>query len=1499
MNEPRKLSLLASRKLVRDLGVQEAFDENPDEIVDLVRRASAEQGMPVDISEARDANVLLKARAWTSEKTSDVVNKFIREPLMNNFGDNAYTRVLSGAAEGLAQSVPELSLMALTRGRGPVLRPMGSVAAGAGSAIANYNETRDPMSAAVSGVTMFSLPSMIRGGQVAASRLGLNELPPITQRAISGGIGVGAGLTGDIVDLAYRPEMAEMSLGELGSTVVPTEKVHFTDFGKAIDRLNAINPTTKEGAEQLATLVLSEAGPGVVGFAMDKAARRKAKVTKAQQEIIPLNSEQSNPINFLTGEGKFDIPTAANKNIVDVVYNRYMIEGEPSRIDLQYYLYNNVPEASLTPAQLEIKRQLSDPVIRAELAARNIVNYGNQPRENTVNLNRWKATLADIKADVDPNYDPNYKASKLSETLDQFGRTIFDAPQNVETNPVARTIQELLQRNDTDSDRKINDMIKRLGTIEGETSAEQASHNLRKFLNDYYNNVDGLAETFDAINLERQKLLEKNPSIYNDIPVETVEQLIKNHNLRPEHAAIMRNIHMMPTFLAIDSFNTNNAVLTNRLAAGIMDSAPHIKAAHDAHTIAEAVNNQAKILVGESIHRIQAARAGHMNDTKLGSFPDNRTFKFGDFDRQQVSKLGEFIWKNIYNSDPSMKASADRLGISMYRTMMGITMQYAHNKAEGYMPLVRRGKYKVAWTDANGDKGFRGFEDKTEFEDFKKQLKEEGATNINDYTDDYKVNIDAAAFDQVSEIRRSIMEARADLEKLSPGIASVSDVATNFLNSVYEATKIFEDQYRNVARTLSQADLLKTTTLERRNVGGINPKDLLPNLLELTESVARANAHKLNHSQVSMLLHDPAIRSNKAMINYFDQRRKYMANPDAPEWIPMRNLTSLNYLAGSTSFLSQNVTQPYMIGAPLWKMHTGRSVADFIIASKRAIETLYRYENDPTFKNVDKTILKFMRRAVEDGVFNQSATDETFARRRLKTNLSDVVPSKATRVKEGLNESVNWASQVISGSEEMNRKTSFLQFLESENRHRPLRERTAQELESIYARARQFSEAVNFRGGKAVRPGFIMNLAGADGKAQIHGATLTALSLTNFQRNMFGILFNRLRDAIPGLRDPKAIVSMRYKNNRDRLALVKVLGIFGAAAGAMGIPLVKTFDELAAQFGGEENRPTSNIRERLDEAVTTMSENPEFSRRVADMFMYGIPGFFGWNQQNIGMNQVMPVDVTGDVSDLFGAPGQLAENTVNAAKAAYRGDVDSFVRAILPTGAKSFKNTLDALTRGTIENTRGEAVVPEGTLRDFSALAMLTGGAPTEVSNQRNALWNANAAERAQQNNRRELVNMIVNNIDYPERMDQAIRAGIKGGILTFNDQNDVNRFMMTLAERSLHKRFPTMQYSSEDAIPQLKAIYAKYGIRPDFMQPIQQTLEAIKIAKALNDQATVISLFQKFENDSMIIRDMLLRKGVSPDIVSRLLKPELNQNDVDYLQQNSPNVSTENLQSF
>ena len=1499
MNEPRKLSLLASRKLIRDIGVQDAFDKNPDEIVDLVRLASAEQGMPVDISEARDANLLRKARAWTSEKTADATNTFVREPLMKAFGDNPYTRVISGAVEGIAQSAPELALMALTRGRGPLVRPLGTAAAGVGSGIANYNETLDPTSAVISGGTMAALPTTIRAGQVAASGLGLHKLPPLVQRAISGGIGAGAGFTGDLVDLAYRPEMEEVSLGELGSTTVPTERVHFTDFGKAVDRLNAINPTTPEGAEQLATLVLSEAGPGIVGLAMDKAARRKAKVAKAQQEIIPLNSEQSNPINFLTGEGKLDVPAAANKNTVDLVYNRYLIEGEPSRIDLQYYLYNNVPESSLTPAQLEMKRQLSDPALRATLAARNIANYGNQVSENTVNLNRWKSTLADIKADIDPNYDPTYKGSKLSEALDQFSRTVFDAPQNVDTNPVARTIQELLQRNDTDSDRKTNDMISRLGTIDGKISAEQASHNLRQYLNDYLSNKDGFADKLDAINLDRQKKLQENPSIYNDIPVETTESLIKNHGLTPEQAAITRNIHMMPTFLAIDSFNTNNAVLTNRLAAGIMDSAPHIKSAHDAYTIAESVNNQAKVLVGEAIHRIQAEQAGYPSDVKLGSFPDKKTFKFGDFDKQQASKLSDFIWKNIYNSDPSKKASSDRLGISMYRTMMGITMQYAHNKAEGYMPLVRRGKYKVSWTDANGEKLFRGFNDKREFEDFKKQLKDEGSTNINDYTDDYKANIDAAAFDQVSEIRRSIMEAREELNNLSSGVASVSDVATDFLNSVYEATKVFEDQYRNVARTLSQADLLKTTTLERRNVGGINPKDLLPNLLELTESIARANAHKLNHSQVAMLLHDPAIRNNKPMLDYFEQRRKYLSNPDAPEWIPIRNLTSLNYLAGSTSFISQNATQPYMLGAPLWKTHTGRSVADFVIASKRAIETLYNYENDPTFSKVDPTIQRFMRRAVEDGVFNQSATDETFARRRLKTNLSDIAPSKATRIREGWNEFMKWASQVISGSEEMNRKTSFLQFLESENRYKPLRERTAQDLESVYARARQFSEAVNFKGGKSVRPGFIMNLAGADGKSQAHGAILTALSLTNFQRNMFGILFNRLRDAIPGLRDRKAIASLRYKNNTDRLALVKVLGVFGTMAGAMGVPLVKAFDDLAAKFGGEEERPTSNIRERLDKAITTLSENPELGRRVADMFMYGVPGFFGWNQQNVGMNQLMPVNVAGETSELFGAPGQLAENAVAAAKAAYRGDVDSFIRASLPTGAKAFKNTLDALTRGTIENTRGEAVVPEGTLKDFSALAMLTGGAPTEVSNQRNALWNANAAERSRQENRRELVNLVVNNLDYPERMEKTISAGIESGLLSFNSQDDVNRFMMSLAERSLHKRFPTMNYNSEDSIPALKSIYAKYGISPDFMQPVQQTIEAIKIARTLNDPATVVALLKKFENDSMILRDALIRKGVSPDIVSRLLKPELNQNDVDYLQQNLLNASTENLQSF
>lgn len=1489
----QNLSLMASRKLIRDLDLQEAFDHNPDEVIDAVRAASAEVGRPVDISEAKNANVLRKARAATSEFTTDVVNEYVREPLQSAFGDNTATRVISGGVEGLAQSLPEIALLGVTRGRNPAFRLLGTASAGLGSGIQSYNQSKDPTSALVSGATMAALPTATRGLQRGAAALGLGSLSRGAQMAASGALGAGAGLAGDVVDFAYQPRMEEVSLGPLGTTVVPAEgPVAITDFSKAAERLTALDPRTPEGLEQLAIMGISELGPATVGLAMDRARGKRINVQRAQQELTPLNSDTTNPVNYLTDLGRFDIPEKASRNQIDLSYRRYLQEDEPARMDIQYALYDSVPEDTLTPDQLARKRELADPVKRAQYAVKNLANLGTQPSPAETARDTWAMTLGNIADDLDPNFNPEHQETGLSRALNAFGRKFFDAPQAVETNPVAREIQNRFTRNSFEANNRVNRFIHRLGSLDESESYDVASHNLRSFINDFRANKNNLKTIAEEAWLARQQSINRvaydvdaegnriekqvRPSIFDEVPDLTIEQW-KARGVSDRDARILRNISQAPTFLALDSFNSSQSVLTNQLARQIMDITPTVGTSQEAYSRAKRITDQAKLVAAEGLYTRQ------MRERQESYNPDWESYK--DLDRRLSTKLADALHREVFGNDPNARDAAERMGIALYKAELGIAQQYARNKTEGYMPLVRRGKYKLAWTAPNGEKLFRGFNDKKEFDAFWQELKESGAENIHDYSNNYNEIIDAQAFDQVASIRRSIMEARELLRSRWAEANLENDATTRFLNELMSATKVFENQYKNVARTLSQADIKSTTTLERRNIGGINPDDLLPNLFELIESTARANQARTNASQIDMLLNDPAIRNNKDLVEYFGLRRKYMSNPDTPEWIPLRNFVSLNYLAASPGFVAQNATQPYIIGSLMWKQHTGRSIADFVAASRKATDTIYSYENDPKFKGVDKTILKFLRRGVEDGVFDQSVTDETFARRKLKASLADFERSKPAveRAKDEAEDLLHWATQTIAGSEELNRKTSFVQFLESENRHRPLSERTPQELENIYNRARDYTDAVNFRGGKANRPELLINASGLNGKSHLHGALLLGLTLTNYSRNFLGIMFNRLRDAVPGLRDFNAVASKQYKNNRDRLALVKILAAFGAAAGVEGLPMAEVFDEAAVKLGGSEAyRPSRNIRKALEDALLSVDASGEFGKRIADGVMYGIPGLFGWNQQNIGMSGLIPFPASASLVDAFGAPGSLAANSWDAVKAAWEHDIDSFMRSTIPTGVKSFQRALTALNEGAVRNNRGEAVVGVNTLKSPTALSLLVGGAPVEVSEARNMQWR-NSQQQARENDaRRNFMTLLRNNVGYPDRLDEAIKRGVASGVLPLDSVEDVDNLMMTLAEASLRRNTPYARYNRLDYIPTLRRVYAQYGVDPEFVPPLQQTVEAIRIASSLKDMETVGRLMQKFNNDSMLIRDLLYRKGVDPQTVSLLLKTELNREDVE-----------------
>lgn len=1491
-----KLSLLESRKFLRDNGLWEAFQEDPTTISNLVMRASTEQGFPVDISSARDAGVYANSRAWLTEQIRDVTDNYVRKPLVNTFGDNPATRVISGAASGIAESLPEIAIMGLTRGRGRIPAVLGTGASSLGAGVANYNETGDSASALASGLTMGALPTMTRVGQRAASALGASNLGRFPQRLLSGGIGAGAGLTGDLIEYAYTPEMAQANVGVLGNVAVPTEKVNLSDFGRAGERLTKLDPATSEGLEQLAIMGLSEFGPGVVGLAMDKARKRDAQVYKNRQEDAPLNADKRNPATYLSELGEFDIPRAAPKNSVDLAYQRFMIEGEPSKLDIQRDLYRSVAEESLTSEQRLRKQELEDPAKRTSFAVRNMLKYGQVPEAGDKLMDKFATTLENISADISKDFDPNREPTKLSQMLDRLGQVFFDAPQNVATNPVAQEVQNLIQRRRTVSDRKVNDLIKRIGTIEGEISAEEASNNIATFLDQYHSNANKIKDIAVEEFKKRNKTLDEGrPNLFRELPDLTVEDW-KNLGATDFQAKMLKNIRDIPSFLAVDSFNSNQAVLTNRLAPNLLKVNPKIGNSANAYETAKRITDKTKEIVGVSVLDRQ------MRAEEMGSIRE----PIDVLDKRQASKVADVIFKEAFNSDPATRPIADRLGAALFKTELGITMQYAKNKASGYMPFTSRGEYQLSYVTKEGDPMFTSFDSAKERTAFMEKLRREGATSIKDFTKSRDNRFTAQAFDQVSEIRRSLLEAKDMLKDITPsdyGISEGSDAAIDFLNKVEEATNVYNEQYRKVASRLSGADLTKTSQLERRGIGGINPNDLLPNLFELAEGLTRLNSNRLNKSRIELLLSDPNISNNEMMQNYFKQRLDYMDNQNTSEAMAFRNAVSMFYLAGSTGFIAQNFLQPYLIGQALWRTHTGRSLIDFAKAATKANKTIYNYEFDPSAKNVDKTILAFMRRATEDGVFDQSVTDETFARKKLSADLMNA--EKRTLMNTARDSSdalIKYITMVPEASESLNRKTSFVQYLESENAYKPLSERTPQELERIYEYARQFADAVNFRGGKATRPELLANLAGTNGTSKVHGLGLTALSLTNYFRNLTGILYNNLRDTIPGLRDMKSVASSRYKNNVDRLALVKVLGMYATVAGAMGLPFASEFDNMLKFFGGddENDRPSTNVRKGLERMITDLTDNAELGERMADLFSYGVPGVFGWNQQNVGANNgVLPVDVGGSLLDATGAFGQMVKNIYRGGTALKDGDYDAARRYLQPSAFRTFNNTLDSLTKGTVYDSRGNAVVNEGSQKGLNAIAPFFGATTTDVANARNAKYRWGQQEQAMADQRNRLMQLLGNNANDPERLKLGIEKGLESGILRFDDVSEITSFINNIAERSLNKRYAYTDYSSTKVLEQLEELYSKFGVDPQYVSPLQKTVEAIKISASLNLKSVTESLVKKLDSDAVLLKEAYQRKGVRPDIIDVLLKPEFSTNDIEKLKQYFNLSSTESPQSF
>ena len=1486
----RLVPLNEGLRFLRESGLQEEFDKNPQETVNAINSYYQNRGQNLDFSELVNAPKLRQWRGELADWTERNYNDWVREPVYDTFGENSATRVLTAAGEGILQSLPDFIPMIATRGRGNIGRFLGTGTSAYSAGASTYNETADPASAMASVVGTALVPGVTNSLTGAVKRM-FRSGSHLRDAALGGLVGGATGLGQDVIESGFMPNVDVEPLTRDIQIGVPNEQVSLTDIegwrSRVSDRFDL---TSREGLENLAVIALSEFAPSAVGALQEIGDQRLANVVRERAKDAALNEVNTNPRNSL-GESGLDVPDGIASNIVDMLYQQYNINPADKPL-IQRKLYEAVPENQLTREQKNALEALQDPtrfdqeVLKAAYEADSNRSTGDDTWD------RIQVAVANAVGDMTPA--PNKPESYLSRLLNKGSRWLFDSTVSVQTNPMARAINDEFGTLQARIDNKKADIYQSLAP--DAVNSSDAITKVAGFFSRYQSNRNNLKTIQDQIADERQRNMYRevtrtrddgttytervrlNP--YDDIPLLTIDERVQR-GMSPEDAAISYNIDMLSTRLAIDSYNTMHNIAINKLAKTIKQSIPEITLA-DSRAKAAEIAQFAKMLAGESIAEKQAIANNHFN-------PEASRGEEG-----RALSLGDKILKTLYNGDESHRNTANRLGSVAYSMELGNLMQYAKNKREGYMPAIRRGKYKVAWTEPDGTEGFSGFDSPRERQDLIQRLRERGVSDIKEISDfrNKKEYISAEAFNKISELKQNIDATINRLSRLSPSVEGLEgDAATRLANELKQSIDEFRAEYDKNASQLSGANITQLTQLERKNIAGARPSDYLPNLFELSEATIRSNAHRETASAVRMMLEDDSFKTDTDLRDYLQARLNYLNDPNTSEMAAARTLVSLNFLAGSASFITNNLFQIPMIGSGLWRLHTGRGIGDFTASLVEATRMYNDYVHHTDPKSLSKTMRSFMARAQKENRFDIYQTAEMFALDQAMSDYANMVnPDTKTRAKRIKDNLLYYATLVPRAVETTNRATAFLQYLISENKAKAFQNRSPAELEQVYKDAVNYTDAVNYRGGKTTRAGLFMGAEGLGGRSKLRGGILASFSLLNYVRNMFGTLVELGRDAIPGFRDKSYVRSKRYRDNMSRRAALTGLAATIAIAGFSGVPMAKTLDNILAELFGEEERPTKKFREGINGIAQAVSDDPnaqEYAMMISDALQYGAPSLGGLYLPGTAADNIVPFDPRETLIGNMGAFGSLIESYAKAGKSLFNRDFISAWNEIKPTAIKQLDRASNALFQGKTVSGRGK--VYDENLSVPEQIATAIGASSLDAQKQRDAEWHNYLGSKQLADRKRSIMDSLAilakQNGGNPEALAQRIQELVNDRKITFNTVRDATEFYKSLANRTIPMYRTAQGSATSEERDLMHSIFNSYGIPPNEITEWDRTVEAFRIASSLGDINPAMALANQYLNANAIVRGQLQKSDVPNEVITALLRPNKNADDIKILQ--------------
>lgn len=1428
-----------------------------------------------DFSQLHSANPLVKARSWINQNTTGKYDEYVDPLIKQALGDNSVSRVLSGIGRGIVDFAPELATIVATRrpNAGSLSKYAGNIAAATGAGLNAYGETGDTTTAATNAVLTGATPALVSGASSLATRIAPQlSTRPVASSLVSGAM---ANVPQSLVSAAYSPEMQQLS--ESGP-VVASEKVDPLDFKRAISRAANVYSNPENVAIALGGGALGDAA---VGLALNRQASAARANDFARNKLKSIGEIRKSDRDLLLEAG-IQVPENASATDVDTALSRLTTEGIASQESVLKSLWSNVDDSKLNSKELAFKeRLLSDSLNDDD------TQFMLQGKHDVTNNLAEKSVLdmEEVFNDIDTTtFNPD-KANPVSKFVDAVSRGFFNADEVTARNPVAKASINTLKNLEANSAQAQNTQLIRMGqnrtgslsniealaNLETQLKAVNDSPELQqkfqKFLDDGNKNispVQKLNEDGTPMVDESGKPIMRRPTIYEPTPELSIETIMNKYGLTEEQAVFGK---------AIQNQTAHNAKL--RYEAGEYKLATKI-----ADSIANKLGiDRGKALRGANeLVKFARQRVGSNSIDRNGDI-------ISEAKPEIVSELSDSL-QRIFGMDGGLDSTAysKALAETLYRGEIVLLRDYAFNGRIGYTPMVRRGDFYLSY-EQDGVPMFKGFKSKDEANKYLTSLKKNGieATLIDGKASDMPV-YNAIGIAQAANLKRNIAQAKRDLAAaLTPEQLSKLDQETQdlILNVFDEIEKNFTAANNAVAKASLYE---KGTMFQRKQVRGATALDMLQNTIDMATQNARSSVYARDYATLDYLSKDPTLVNDAKMAKYVNEKIDYMNNAETSEWRPVRSGAVLYYLAGSTSFLFQNLFQVPTLGLARWRNFTGRSSADFVKSLTKASKLIHDYDHLGTKSNKqDPILLACMKELENRKVFEQAYSQETMGRKRVQRTMSEIDSAKnlSDKLSGFTDDAIDWATQLVTASEGINRKWITASYLISENNYKPLAKRSKTEIEAVLRKASELSDAVNFTGGKATRPYFVQML----GKTPLHGAALSVMALQNYGLNLAAILTRQLRQLVPGFDSSKTIASKSYKQLKDQKGLLKTMAIMGAITGLYGLPGREAIDEAATKIFGEEYRVSRNAVKSindlleyigLDEDGENGEQKKEIRNKLVDIIQFGLPAAGNLYLSNLVSNPLTPAALFKDpnISSLTGATGQMFSKVFKFAQAVKDGNNRVAARQ-LPSSANAIRKTVELIDTGVLSNSRGR---PYGEPRErgvVETVGTLLGGMPVDVARGMYQGMETQSLMAEANNAKAATYDLAADLVDKPNALRQVYEDAVERGVIL----PDETAFVEAVANRVAERDAKYVKQAPLEIRKKVDQILKAYRVEPKYLSPLNKTKTALELAAVMQSPRAVGDLLNRFMRIDLG-KSLAMESGIDSRLYSALSSGDLDDLD-------------------